>query len=204
VEAGLPVVALLRYLSAETDAPRRQAALGAIKESLAFELKITAEVANPFGYARQYVSDSAGNRRSSFFFPHQNESGYWWQGENARLASLASAALLASRQLGAESATDLRRYATDQIDWILGLNPFDVSMLQGRGRHNPDLIPENPNVPGGVCNGITAGFTDERDIDFMPAPQAQDSKQNWRWAEQWLPHDAWLALALSAQAAVLE
>ena len=51
---------------------------------------------NPFGYARQYVKDPGG-KRAAFFMPHRNETGYWWQGENARLASLAAAALLGSR-----------------------------------------------------------------------------------------------------------
>jgi hypothetical protein len=203
VEAGLPVVALLRYRAIETDSGRQGAALQAVKDAVAFELAITAEVANPFGYARQYVSDLDGGKRSAFFFPHHNESGYWWQGENARLGSLATAALLASRDLDAQAAPGLRRYAADQLDWILGLNPFDMCMLQGRGRNNPELLPENPNAPGGVCNGVTSGFSDEHDIDFMPPPQDADHEQNWRWAEQWLPHAAWLAMALAAQAAAL-
>ena len=79
----------------------------------------------------------------------------------------------------------------------LGLNPFDISMLQGRGRHNPDLLPENPNAPGGVCNGITSGFNDEHDIDFMPPPHDKNQEQNWRWAEQWLPHAAWYLYAVA-------
>jgi hypothetical protein len=202
VEAGLPVVALLRYRAIEPDQSRQQAVLDAVRGSLVFELGITGEVANPFGYARQYVSDLGAGKRSAFFFPHRNESGYWWQGENARLGSMASAALLASRELGAQTAPALRRYAADQLDWILGLNPFDMCMLQGRGRRNPDLLPDNPNAPGGVCNGITSGFSDEHDIDFMPPPYDKDMHVNWRWAEQWLPHGAWLTLALAAQAAV--
>jgi hypothetical protein len=203
VDAGLPVVALLRYADAEPEAARRQAALAAVSTSLAFELAVTDEVPNPFGYARQYVTEPGGARHTGFFFPHHNESGYWWQGENARLGSLSTAALLAARRIP-ERAVPLRRYAADQLDWILGLNPYDMCMLQGRGRRNPDLLPENPNAPGGVCNGITSGFADEHDIDFMPEPQSRDPLQNWRWAEQWLPHGAWLMLALSAQAAVLE
>jgi hypothetical protein len=199
-DAGLPVVALLRYRAVETDAALQASALQSVRDSLAFELAITREVANPFGYARQYVKAPEGAKHSAFFIPHQNESGYWWQGENARLGSLATAALLAARESSGNEARALRGYATDQIDWILGLNPFDMSMLQGRGRNNPDYIPVNPNVPGGVCNGITAGFEDEHDIAFMPPPQGNDIEQNWRWAEQWVPHAAWLVLALSVQA----
>jgi hypothetical protein len=201
-EAGLPVLALLRYRAIETDPAMAQTALQAVHESLAFELAITHEVANPFGYARQYVKPLDGAKRSSFFIPHKNESNYWWQGENARLGSLATAAFLASREAQGTESHGLRVYAVDQLDWILGLNPLDMSMLQGRGRNNPDYLPVNPNVPGGVCNGFTSGFEDEHDIAFMPAPQGSDPEENWRWAEQWIPHAAWLTLGLAAQAAV--
>jgi hypothetical protein len=202
VEAGLPVVALLRYRAVEPDASLHGPVLKAVSESLAFELGITAEVFNPFGYARQYVKDLGGGKRSAFFFPHRNESGYWWQGESARQGSLATAALLAGALLPAQKKA-LETYATDQIDWILGLNPFDVCLLQGRGRNNPEYEADQPNAPGGVANGITGGFDDERDIDFLPEPHAHNPSQRWRWSEQWIPHGAWLTLALAAQAAAL-
>jgi hypothetical protein len=201
-EAGLPVVALLRYRQVEPEADDQQAALQAITESLAFELAITAEVPNPFGYARQYVKDLGGGKRSAFFFPHKNESGYWWQGESARQGSLATAALLAGALLPAQKKA-LETYAADQIDWILGLNPFDVSMMQGRGRNNAEYEVDQPNIPGGVANGITAGFEDERDIAFLPEPHARNPSQRWRWSEQWLLHGSWLILALASQAAAL-
>jgi hypothetical protein len=201
-EAGLPVVSLLRYRAVEPDAAQQDAALEAISESLAFELAVTAEVPNPFGYARQYVKDLGGRKRSAFFFPHRNESGYWWQGESARQGSLAAAALLGGALLPGQKKA-LETYAADQIDWILGLNPFDVSMMHGRGRNNAEYEVDQPNIPGGVSNGITSGFHDEHDIAFLPEPQAHDPSQRWRWSEQWLLHGAWLTLALAAQAATL-
>jgi len=198
VEAGLPVVSLLRYIEVEPDAARRPAVLEAVSASLKFELGITSEVVNPFGLARQYVQGTKSPRRAAFFMPHDNESGYWWQGENARLASLAAAALLASPRFGEPAGEALRRYAVNQIDWILGLNPFDVCMLQGRGRNSPDYLPGFPNAPGGICNGITSGFEDEDDIAFLPEPWDMNPSHNWRWSEQWLPHGAWMFLALAA------
>jgi hypothetical protein len=201
-DAGLPVVALLRYAGIETDAALREEALAAVRRSLRFELTITREVANPFGYARQYVKDVGQGTRSAFFFPHANESGYWWQGENARLASLAAAAFLGARHVPKERRAELEAYGVDQLDWIFGLNPFDVCMQHGKGRNNPEYEAEWPNAPGGVCNGITSGFDDERDIAFLPPPHDQDPAQNWRWSEQWIPHGAWLVLALAAQASL--
>lgn len=198
VEAGLPAVTLLRYLEVEPDAARGAAALDAVAVSLKFELGITHDVANPFGLARQYVQGTRSPRRAAFFMPHDNESGYWWQGENARLASLAAAALLAARRLPEPVGEALRRYAVDQLDWVLGLNPFDACMLQGRGRNSPDYLPGFPNAPGGICNGVTSGFADENDIAFLPPPWDKNPSHNWRWSEQWLPHGAWMFLALAA------
>ncbi len=197
-EAGLPVVALLRYHALETDTALQTNVLACVRNYFQFELAIAREVANPFGLARQLVQDLGGAPRSAFFLPHKNESGYWWQGENARLASLATAANLAAPLLP-DMAPALRVHAQRQVDWILGCNPYDLCMLQGRGRNNPVYLPEDPNAPGGVCNGITSGFTDENDIAYMPEPQAKDAAQNWRWSEQWSLHPTWLALALATQ-----
>ncbi len=198
VEAGLPVVALLRYLEVEPVAAVGEPARAAVAVSLMFELEITGKAVNPFGLARQYVQGTQSPRRAAFFMPHDNESGYWWQGENARLASLAAAALLASRRFPEPAGGDLRRYAVDQLDWILGLNPFDACMLQGRGRNSPDYLPGFPNAPGGICNGVTSGMDDENDIAFLPEPWDRNPSHNWRWSEQWLPHGAWTFLALAA------
>ncbi len=203
VEAGLPVTALLRYREVEPDAARQSAALDAVRKSLEFELAITGDVANPFGYARQYVKEPQAEKRAAFFMPHINETGYWWQGENARLASLAAAAWQGSGLFDPTLRERLRQYAVRQTDWILGLNPFDACMLQGRGRNNPDYLPGFPDAPGGICNGVTAGFADPHDVAFLPPEYADNPSHNWRWSEQWLPHDAWMFLALAAMEAAL-
>ena len=201
VDAGLPVVALCRYQQIESDAGRKAAAGKAVTESLRFELALTKEVANPFGYARQYIKDPDG-KRGSFFMPHRNETGYWWSGENARLASLASAALLGRSCTPPEMIAELKAYGKNQVNWILGLNPYDLCMVQGKGRNNPGDYEEGmPNPPGGICNGITSGVEDERDIAFLPAPYGQRGDWSWRWSEQWIPHSSWLILALAAECA---
>ncbi len=111
VDAGMPVVSLLAYAEV-ADQANRTKALEAVKKSLAFELAVTAEVANPFGYSRQLVQskDGAATRRTSFFFPHDTETAPWWQGENARLGSMAAAARLAAevfqRRRGTASRID--------------------------------------------------------------------------------------------------
>jgi hypothetical protein len=234
VDAGLPVISLLGYAEIADEAGRTKA-LDAVRKSLRFELAVTAEVANPFGYSRQFVQSKGGGatRRTSFFFPHDTETAPWWQGENARLGSMAAAARLAARYFGesgdggarggrtsgtadggrtggmgggndgndAAFADKLRAFGRDQMNWILGLNPFDACMLHAKGRNNIAYMffdsYEYTNAPGGICNGITGGYTDDEDIDFGLRFAATGKDDDWRWAEQWLPHAAWYLLAVA-------
>ncbi|MCG8580363.1 MAG: glycoside hydrolase family 9 protein [Bacteroidales bacterium] len=199
-EAGLPVIVMMHYLSIETDEDRIASVKAFINKSIAFELAITNEVLNPFGYARQYVKAvNEDMPRSAFFLPHQNETGYWWQGENARLASLATAMLKAQEVLDAETKVLAANYAYNQINWVFGLNPYNVCMLHGAGRNNPDYKEggKSMNYIGGICNGITAGFDDEADIAFRPLPYDNDPAQRWRWSEQWLQHGGWMIPAIA-------
>ena len=95
----------------------------------------------------------------------------------------------------------LEIFAQNNLNWVLGLNPYDMCMLDGHGHNNPDYLPHLGffNAKGGVCNGITGGFDDEEDIAFNPAPHGEDMLQNWRWGEQWIPHGAWYLLAIMTQ-----
>jgi hypothetical protein len=198
VEAGLPVLALVRFAAVLPDAPEAGPARELAIEAMLDTLARTSAVPNPFGHPRQRVRPAGGDDRDAFFFPHANETGYWWQGENATIASLAAAACFCAAVDGV-SAADRERlleFADDQLAWITGRNPFDACMLQGRGRNNVDYASDFPNLPGGIVNGITSGWTDEDDIAFLPgdAPEGE----SWRWAEQWIPHTGWFLLAVAA------
>lgn len=217
-DAGLPLVSLEYYYPYATSAT--QAAIrSVIRRSLGHELAITHEVNNPFGYSRQLVQDTLGHRRSSFFFPHGSEASPWWQGEDARLSSMAAAARLATPLFAtgspngdatksdspngdAKFTDSLETFALDQLNWILGLNPYDASLVQGTGHNNPAYgffgTFEYTNAPGGIVNGITSGLEDEDDIDFNLSYASTGKDYDWRWAEQWLPHDAWYLLAIAA------
>ncbi|WP_448634805.1 glycoside hydrolase family 9 protein [Pedobacter panaciterrae] len=77
-DAGLPVVALVRYLDMEKEEGYRTQTLAVIKKAIDGNLKIAKSVNNPFGYARQYFKLN-GKVREGFFIPHENETGWWWQ-----------------------------------------------------------------------------------------------------------------------------
>lgn len=193
-DEGLPIAALVDYLAIapEADKARISAALGKVVKHLA---AITAEVTNPFAYPRQLVKRTDGDIGTQFFYPHGNDSGYWWQGENARLGSLAYALRRAMPHIDPETAELARIQSQRAIDWILGLNPYHSCMLQGFGRNWAIYGPAKfPNADGGICNGITSSLTDETDIGFC---ETEDPFQSWRWSEQWLPHAAWFLLAMT-------
>jgi len=94
-------------------------------------------------------------------------------------------------------------FSTNQLNWILGLNPFDSSMMFGVGRNFPRYMFfdswEFTNAPGGISNGITSGFRDEDDIDYNLTYKETGADNDWRWQEQWLPHTAWYLLAVCSR-----
>ncbi|ATY09153.1 hypothetical protein CU254_00650 [Amycolatopsis sp. AA4] len=202
-DAGLPVLSLLAYAEIADEATV-SAVLQVVRRSLEFELAVTAEVPNPFGYARNLVQDGEGKRYSSFFFPHNvtpRAKDQWWQGENARIASLATAARLAAQRFPGEFATRLRSYAADQLNWICGTNPYGVCMLDGSGHGNPQyswlgswqFLP----TAGGIVNGITGLNEDGSGITWDRGYVVTGKDDDWRWDEQWLPHSTWYLYAVA-------
>src|SRR5438270_1941439 len=75
-DAGFPVISLL-YYSEIADSKTKIEILATIKKSLSFQLTLTTEVANPFGYARQLVQErpGSGTRVSSFRTPAMRPPG---------------------------------------------------------------------------------------------------------------------------------
>jgi len=216
VEAGLPLVSLVHYCQVETSPHRIAEVTDVLASAWKHQFQLDSEVSNPFDYPRQQFrtfdfgqSAFTSEVLSGFFIPHQNETGYWWQGENARLASLAAAALLTRSLFHQVKDGQIRKlipaleeFAQDQIDWILGKNPFDMCMLYGFGRNNPEFSKSGGTmIKGGISNGITGSQDSARGhgIDFA----AGDEDDNWRWVEQWTPHGAWFIYATSLQASAL-
>jgi len=201
-DAGLPVISLVRYATIAV-ARNQQRVRDVVRKSLEFELATTHDVNNPFDYARQLVRMGDGQIRTAFFFPHDTEAAPWWQGENARLASLAAAARMAALLFAADPqfANALETYADDQLHWILGRNPYDTSMLMGSGHGNSAYMFfrswKYTNAPGAIINGITAAANNEDGISFNEGFAVTGKDEDWRWTEEWLPHAAWYLYAVS-------
>jgi Glycosyl hydrolase family 9./N-terminal ig-like domain of cellulase. len=204
-DAGLPIIALARYLDEEADPQFRQPTLATIKQALDYNLRVTSEVTNLFGYARQTFL-FRGRVTNGFFIPHENESGWWWQGENARLASLATAAIVGGRLVYPGSGAfgvrpELANFANNQIAWILGENPYDICFMYQFGKYNVPHMTAlfgHGSGRGGISNGITGkdGNPDGSGIDFKMHADGNE----WRWTEQWIPHSAWFLQAVTVMA----
>lgn len=207
-EAGFPVVSLVYYVDIEQDPALVARARKTIGAALDHQLALNAKVANPYNYARQNFRIYKDGKLSpdfqeGFFMPHANETGYWWQGESARLSSLAVAAILGGRLVAPDPKnafgvrTDLATFAQNQVDWTLGRNPFGMCMLYGFGvRNPPNAESAGVMVKGGISNGITGATRSDqgRGIVWAEGPD----ENNWRWLEQWLPHSTWFLLAVTA------
>lgn len=204
-DAGLPVIALARYLDQEKDELYRKPALTTIKKALDYNLRITNGVVNPFGYARQSFLYK-GKIEHGFFIPHQNESGWWWQGEDARLGSLAAAMLVGGRLVypgdgPLKVKPEVARYASNLVSWVLGSNPYNICMMYGYGHNNVPYMAAmygHGSGIGGISNGISGkdGQGDGSGIDF----KMEDGGNEWRWSEQWIPHTGWFLAAVTAMA----
>lgn len=201
-DAGLPIVALTRYLKKESDSKERIAAENVIKKALEYNLAVTNNVTNPFGYARQSFLYN-DKMQDGFFIPHDNETGWWWQGENARLASLATAAIEGGKSISLQKNNATKKsldlYASQQLSWILGCNPYSICFLYKFGENNVPYMHSNyghGSEKGGISNGITGkdGNGDGSGIDF----KMEDKGNEWRWTEQWIPHSAWFLQAITA------
>ena len=188
-DAGLPVVSLIAWYEFATPDEQRKIRTS-VERSLRFELAVTREVNNPFGYARQLVRLGNGTVRTAFFFPHDTEAAPWWQGEDARLASLAAAARMAMPLFNDEPKfqSELNAYAWNQLHWILGRNPFDVSLLIGSGHGDAAYMffrsYKYTNAPGAIVNGITAAENDEDGIVFNQGFAVTGKDEDWRWTEE--------------------
>jgi hypothetical protein len=206
-DEGFPLIALAYYL--EIDKSQKDKIVSAIRKNLSWYLKISRDVNNPFNcarlYAKPYLNGQYQNARTSFFIPKNNESAYWWQGENSRLGSMAAGILCGIRALDSTSVigTDsLSYFAMAQLDWVLGKNPYETCMIFSLGtKWNPDYIAghgEYSSIKGGICNGITSvndWEATEEGIEWFPFDSSD--WHNWRWLEQWLPHEAWYMFAVS-------
>ncbi len=147
----------------------------------------------PFGlYSKQ---DPGGNRKAGnywyryFMQPEQS----WWVGVNSNLASSGVGFIKAAHIL---NDPELKALAQRQLDWIIGVNPFNSSTIEGVGYNHPKHFPGStfnpltPVIPGAVLNGLGGDHED----------QTVTGSGNWQISEYWTPmvaYTIWLMAELS-------
>jgi hypothetical protein len=147
----------------------------------------------PFGLFSN--EDPGGNRKVGQYwyryFMQPEES--WWVGVNSNLASAGIGLLKAGVAL---DDPRLKAAAQRQLDWIMGVNPFNSSTIEGVGYNQPKHFPGSsfspltPVLPGAVLNGLGGDHED----------QAVIGDGSWQISEYWTPmvaHTIWLMAELS-------
>jgi hypothetical protein len=193
---GLPGAALGFWASQNFDESILETARTALLRYVSF---LSAVSSNALDIAKVYTGD-----KEAWFFPIEQD-GDWHVGQNSQYLSDAWAAILTYGVTGDESAL---RVALDQINWVLGRNPYGMCMLHGHGTVNPVAAHHRYNmivgqhqgaVDGSVYNGIVR-FDAATDIplwDLIP-----HGTPRYECNEPWIPHNSYYLFAMSELAAV--
>lgn len=150
------------------DAPKWQKAVCLIAEQ-----SCTMAERNPWGLVPLcwYAEDPGGGRKAGsgyykYFFKHDVAGPVYPNGFHVGLnMNILGRVLFLLR---AQKITGYRRCfdtACRQLDWILGCNPFDASMVEGIGRNQPERLiynfPPVPQIPGATITGMVGTQKDE-------------------------------------------
>jgi len=201
---ALGLTAAVQHLSDDPDAPAWRAALDRF---VSVYVRHFGE-ANAFGILPYQVypgqppqSARTWDGRSYRYFietnyrhgasPGYSEEGNWRTGNNAIVAGYGVAMLQAARLLEADW---LERQAIRQLDWVMGVNPFDASMILGVGRNQPptymsaEVEPAFPDIAGAVLQGPVG---DERDNPVLLGGY-------YPTCEYWMPAHSWTLWLMAA------
>ncbi|MBM3289753.1 MAG: hypothetical protein FJY92_06340, partial [Candidatus Hydrogenedentes bacterium] len=140
---------------------------------------------NPFGVYTYGTKDQPN------FFATPHDRGGWHVGNSSHVLDAAAAAAEAFRY-----TRDPRylAFVYDQLNWVLGNNPYGLCLMEGVGSVNPPSyhhryggggVPRGA-VPGSVVNGITwRAPGDDRPYFDLRGIDVPDFESN----EVWLPHN---------------
>lgn len=156
---------------------------------------------NSFGiipYGLYSNEDPGGKRKSNHYWYRyfmQPELD-WWVGINANIASAGVGLVKAASIL---NNPKLKALAQKQLDWIIGVNPFNSSTIISVGYNHPkqfinsvEFRPATPLLPGAVMNGLGGDNNDQ--------PAIGDG--NYHISEYWTPmvaYTLWLMAEISWQ-----
>jgi len=157
-----------------------------------------ANAANPFGVY------TFGPPENPNFFNTPADQGGWHVGTSSHLLEAAAFVAMAYQY---EPDPQFLRFVWDQFNWTLGMNPCNISLMEGAGsafaptyhhRYTFAGVPRGA-VPGGVVNGVTwRSVGDDRPFFDMSGVDIPAYESN----EVWLPHNTAYLNALANLMAV--
>ena len=165
-----------------------------LKEMLVAKAEALLKLAdNPFGVCAFGPPDKPN------FFGTPADKGGWHVGTSSHLFESATLVALAD-----QFAPDPRykRFVYDQFNWTLGMNPFNLSLMEGVGSaflpsyHNRIVFADVKRgaVPGSLVNGVTwRAVGDDRPFVDLNGTDIPAYESN----ECWLPHNTAFLNALS-------
>jgi len=114
-----------------------------------------------------FAEDPGGNRKAGNYyyrwcFPN-NEDQTHWNGINTHILYVGAALARGGRLTGNEKAI---RIGQQQLDFVYGSNPFNVSTVVGVGYNQSDLfkghshVPYTPIIPGSIVSGVASTYND--------------------------------------------
>lgn len=169
-----------------------EAATQRIRDALSRHVPhVVGEPDNPFGIARQKRGPEG------YFFEPTSALGHNWE-----FFSRAWGAFSMYRLLGDASALE---YGMNQINFVLGVNPYDLCMMEGAGTVNPpryhhryNVIPgkERGAVPGAIPNGFVRDMVGQDRPGFDLSTGGRQAP-SYRTSEPWLVHNILAQLAFN-------
>lgn len=141
---------------------------------------------NSFGivpYGLFTKQDTLGNKKTGKYWYRyfMDPRLSWWVGINANLASAGVGLMKASVIL---KDPELKALAQKQLDWIIGVNPFNSSTIMMVGCNQPkpmlggEFNPPTPLIPGAVMNGLGGDVADQPHFIV---------ENNYHQSEYWTP-----------------
>lgn len=154
---------------------------------------------NSFGivpYGLFTKQDPGGKRKvGSYWYRYfMHPELRWWVGINSNLASTGIGLMKAAAVL---NDPGLKALAQKQLDWIIGVNPFNSSTIVSVGYNQPqpfingnEFKPATPLLPGAVMNGLGGTIDDQPTV----------GRGNYNVSEYWTPmvaYTLWLMAEIS-------
>jgi hypothetical protein len=200
---GVPPASLALYVHAHPGTRSSVIAKNALRLWIDGLIRLTN---NPFGLIPWadgvFFNPDMGKYYFNGAFLNPDMESYYFVGQNSQYLSNAWALYLAAHILREPRASNI---ANRQLDWILGSNPFNLCMMEGRGSFNsPRYLHWAPdNDRGAVQGAIPNGFCRPKPDKDCPWFDLYDARGSYNTLEPWEPHNAFFILAVSARANAL-